>query len=97
MAGKIRVTPEELRRSSRLFKTSSSNTESMLNKLTREVNAMSNAWEGAAQNAFFKEYNELKPSLKKFVQCLSGISQQLDGVAKTMEQTDKQIASKLRR
>ncbi|MBE6049522.1 MAG: WXG100 family type VII secretion target [Clostridium sp.] len=97
MAGKIRVTPEELRRSSRTFKTSASNTKTMLGKLAREVNQMSNAWEGAAQNAFFREFNELKPSLNKFVTVLEGISKQLSDVARTMEDVDKDIASKLRR
>ncbi|WP_143315250.1 WXG100 family type VII secretion target [Clostridium sp. HBUAS56017] len=97
MAGKIRVTPEELRRSSGQFKNGSQSTQQLLNKLTSEVNKMSNAWEGAAHNSFFEKYKSLQPSLKEFVQVLQDISKQLDGVAKTMEDVDKQIASKLKR
>lgn len=97
MAGRIKVTPQELRSSSKLFKTNANNTSAMLKKLTSEVNKLSGAWEGAAQNAFFQQYRELQPSLNKFVSVLEGISNQLSDVATTMENVDRDIATKLRK
>lgn len=97
MAGRIKVTPQELRSSSKLFKTNANNTSAMLKKLTSEVNKLSGAWEGAAQNAFFQQYKELQPSLNKFVSVLEGISGQLSDVATTMENVDRDIATKLRK
>lgn len=97
MASRIRVTPEELKSSSRVFKTNASTTTSMLKKLNSEVNKMKSIWEGQANKEFINQYEQLQPSMKQFVDVLEGISKQLDSVAQTMEQVDREIASKLRR
>jgi WXG100 family type VII secretion target len=94
---RIRVTPEELKSSSRVFKSNANSTTEMLRRLTSEVNKMKSVWEGQANREFINQYEQLQPSMKQFVTVLEGISKQLDDVATTMERVDREIASKLRR
>lgn len=93
---RIRVTPEQLRSSSNVFKQGSSSTQSLISRLNNQVNQLTSTWEGAAHNAFFEKYQSLQPSLKQFVTVLDHISQQLTSVAQTMEETDREIASRMR-
>ncbi|MBB6716651.1 WXG100 family type VII secretion target [Clostridium gasigenes] len=97
MASKITITPEKLEASARKFKRDSDNTKSMLSSLDKEVREMSTLWAGTASKAFADQYNDLKPSMNKFVELLSDINKQLTSVQKTMVDVDRQIASKLRR
>ena len=97
MSTKIRVSPEELRSSSRVFKSNANSTTDMLKRLSSEVNKMKSIWEGQANKEFITQYEQLQPSMKQFVSVLEGISKQLSDVAKTMEDVDRQIASQLRR
>ena len=97
MANNIKISPEEMKNKSRIFNSSANNTQQMISKLNNQINQLRSSWAGAAQNSFIQEYQQLQPSMKKFVQVLNGISKQLSDVATTMQQTDQQIASKLRR
>lgn len=95
MSGKIRITPEEMRGTSRVFKSKSDETQGILKQLDGEISKLEADWEGMAQSAFVSEYNGLKPTLNKFVQLLSEVSTQLNQIASTMETTDSGIASKI--
>jgi WXG100 family type VII secretion target len=97
MAVNIKVSPEQLRSSSRVFKSNASNTTDMLKRLNSEVNKMRSIWEGQANREFINQYEQLQPSMKQFVSVLEGISKQLADVATTMEDVDRKIASQLRR
>jgi WXG100 family type VII secretion target len=96
MAGNIKVTPEQLINSSNLFRAKSQETMQTISKLSQEVDRLSSSWEGAAHSAFFEKFKELKKPLNQFVEVTGAISKQLSDVAKTMQEVDKQIASKLR-
>ena len=97
MASRIRITPQELTSSSRIFMKGSTETTRLLSSLNKEVTKLQSSWEGAAQNTFVQEYRRLEPSLKEFTRVLEGISKQLSEVAATMERVDREIASKLRK
>ncbi|QLY81488.1 WXG100 family type VII secretion target [Clostridium intestinale] len=97
MAGNIKITPQELRASSNKFKSKASEIEGTIRQLDSEVKKLSSSWAGAAQSTFFQTFDQLaKGPMKQFVTVTQQISQQLADVAKTMEEVDKQIASKLK-
>ena len=95
MADRITITPQELRSTASNFRGKSDEIEGILQYLLTEVNNLESTWDGAAQDQFFAQYNELQPSLKQFPEILQGISSQLDAVAQTLEETDSALASQL--
>lgn len=96
MTSKITITPQELRQSSQRFKRGADETNQLLRNLTSEVNNLKSEWQGAAHNAFFEQFNSLKPTLVKFIDVCNGINKQLNDVARTMEEVDREIASKMK-
>lgn len=96
MASRITVTPDQLITSARKFQTGANDTERLLKQLNNEVNNLQSEWQGAAHSAFFEQYKQLQGPLNKFVTVLNEINTQLTGVAKTMEDVDQKIASKMR-
>jgi len=96
MAGAIRITPEELEQSGKVFSSNHDTAEQMLTTLNGEVSRLTESWEGMGQSAFFQQYDSLKPQMVKFTELLMTISGQLNSVAKTMRDTDQAIAQQLR-
>lgn len=95
MADRITITPEELRTSARNFKLKSDEISDTLRFLLNEVHNLESTWDGAAQDQFFAQYNELQTPLNQFPEILQGIASQLEAVAQTLEETDSALASQL--
>ena len=95
MADRITITPQELRTSANNFRTKSEEIVDILKYLMTEVNNLESTWDGAAQDTFFAQYNELQTPLNQFPEILNGIAGQLDGVAQTLEETDSALAAQL--
>ena len=96
MAARITITPEELRTSATLFTTKSGEVTDIISALQGEVNRLESTWDGAAQNQFFQAFQEMAKVLQQFPEVCNGITGQLNTVAQTIEQTDEELASKLR-
>lgn len=95
MADRITITPQELRTSATTFRAKSDEIVSILKELMTEVNNLESTWDGAAQDTFFQQYNDLQTPLNQFPEILEGIAGQLDAVAQTLEETDSALASQL--
>ena len=95
MAERITITPAELRTSANNFRAKSDEITDILKYLLTEVNNLESTWDGAAQDTFFAQYNELQTPLNQFPEILNGIASQLDAVAQTREETDNALASQL--
>lgn len=95
MAERITITPQELRTSATNFKAKADEIVDILKYLMNEVNNLESTWDGAAQDQFFAQYNELQTPLNQFPEILQGIASQLEAVAQTLEETDNALASQL--
>lgn len=95
MAGRIMISPDELRTSSANFKTKAGEISSIIDYLNNEVANLENTWDGAAQDQFFAAYDSSKQTLNQFPEILEGIAMQLEGVAQTLEDTDSALAAQL--
>ncbi|WP_157942924.1 WXG100 family type VII secretion target [Acetivibrio saccincola] len=69
----------------------------VVEQLDREIKSVEGWWEGDSARAFVDEFNSLKPSLDKLVECVHNISMQLDKIAEIKEQSERDIASQLRK
>lgn len=96
MAGRITITPEELRTASSNFATKAGEIREILEYLRSEVNRLESTWEGAAQDQFFMSYEEMAKTMAQFPDVVDGISQQLSSVAQTLEETDQALADSLK-
>ena len=94
-AGRIKLTPEELRELARDFVTRAGETRDLLQLLLDMVTRIGDTWDGAANNKFFGQYTDLQPHMQRFPEALDGIAATLDHVALTLEQTDQELASSM--
>ncbi|MGN6714063.1 WXG100 family type VII secretion target [Anaerocolumna jejuensis DSM 15929] len=98
MAGTIKITPEELRSAAGFLKDKLDAMTSEANQLKARIDTVTSNWEGAAQSAFVAEFTDkMWPVLSKNLpELITGIQGQLNATAKTMEDTDAAIASKIK-
>ena len=96
MAGVIRMSFQEVRGTANQFRTKGEEINGIIGQLAQEVNKLRGSWEGEASTAFESEFSSLKPSMEKFVQLCTQISEQLNSAAQLIEEQDKAIASKMR-
>ncbi len=96
MAGRITVTPEELRRTSNSFNQKAEEINSILSYLRRSVDALTQQWEGSAKDSYFQTYYELDQKMRKFPVVVNGMASRLDLAANKIEETDQKLANALR-
>ncbi|GIP59780.1 WXG100 family type VII secretion target [Paenibacillus woosongensis] len=73
------------------------NAKDLVEQLHREINSVEGWWQGDSAKAFVDEFRQLKPNLDKLVECVENISKNLDKIADIKEQSEKDIASALRK
>lgn len=98
MEGTIRITPEELRSAATYLEQKLSAIKEESEQLKSKLDEIGGNWEGAARTAFFDIFNdEMWPVFnQKLPELITGIEKQLTETARVMEETDSNIASKLR-
>ncbi len=94
---RISFSPEQARGVARSIKNKGDAAKDIINQLDREIKSVEGWWEGESARAFVDEFNSLKPSLDKLVECVHNISMQLDKIAEIKEQSERDIASQLRK
>ena len=95
MAGRIAMTPEELRDAATFLDNSREDINEKINSVESKVNEVADNWEGAAQSTFIDGFtNDMLPLLKSdFPSILEGIAAQLRGAADALESADEEIAN----
>jgi WXG100 family type VII secretion target len=95
MAGRIKLTPEDLRTSAAKYTSGSTSITDVLSTLTTEQGVIRENWEGSAFESFDAQFNELSPKIQQFAELLEQINQQLRSVAQIVERTDADIATQI--
>lgn len=96
MADVIRLTASEVTELSNQFKSASEQTNEMLNHLEKQVYSAAAGWEGEAYNAFVEKFEEVRNQMNSVVEMYSNIDAMLDGVVKTIQETDTGIAGQIK-
>jgi len=93
----IKVTSEELLATSQALSTGADNVDQELTSLRAKVDALIGAqWSGAASASFNELYQEWQRGAAQVQEALQGISQMLDGTARTYQDTEDALAQQLR-
>lgn len=96
MAERILVTPEELREAAEFLMSAKEEIYDKVNDVTKKINEIAANWEGAAQSTFVDNYESIRPTLDtEFPTIIEGLSQQLESVANSIEETDDALASSM--
>ncbi|AOA00455.1 WXG100 family type VII secretion target [Carnobacterium divergens] len=91
----IRLSPEELRTSAQKYTQGSDEIDSLLSNLKSEQENITQNWGGSASEKFSQQFTELSGKVTEFSQLLRDINRQLNEVATAVEETDREIASKI--
>lgn len=92
---RIRVDPGEVRRTAQAFVKASQDSDTAVRNVTQAVQSLENQWEGATKGAFYSQYQEWSGNMKKYVELLQGIGNDLNQIAQTFEDADTEIARQL--
>lgn len=96
MADRITITPSELTAAATAFDTGLDQLNQVLADLDKQVNSLVSSWAGAAETAFIDNYTSVSKKVKEEMgNVCTTVAQQLRGVAKTLEDTDQDLASQL--
>jgi WXG100 family type VII secretion target len=95
VAGRIKLSPDELRVSSEKYRSGSGDISQILTSLTNEQGVIRENWEGSAFESFDNQFNELSPKIREFSELLDQIYAQLQKVAEIIEQTDQDISAQI--
>jgi len=96
MAGQIRLTPEQMRTRSNEVRNQGEIFQDVINKMQNIINELQTEWEGQASRAFYDQFERLRPAFNDMRQLIDDIGTQLNATADSVEQLDKDIASKFR-
>lgn len=92
--GQIRITPEQMRSRANEYRTEADAVGGVITKMDNLLSALESEWEGASARAYSARFAELRPSFVKAQELINEIAASLDTTAMTLEETDKQIASR---
>ncbi|MDR1013756.1 MAG: WXG100 family type VII secretion target [Coriobacteriales bacterium] len=98
MAGRIRITPDDLRRTNKKLATYSTDIGNIARRVNKDLDTLVSSWDGAARDTFLSTYNREYRKLltTQIPELLAGLGKQLAGVADSLEQTDADLASQLK-
>ena len=95
MSNKIVMKPQEMRNLSSKFSRKSGEVKSILNTLNKEVNTLSNFWDGEAKKSFINKFNSDKRKINELSNKLEMISRNLNIISKQIEDLDKILSSRM--
>lgn len=89
------MTPSELEATAAVFKDKADDMRTIVNELTQQVDSLSTGWDGAAQDAFFETYENMKEPMDQFSQVLEQIGDALISLAEITVTTDDELAKQM--
>ncbi|WP_223068046.1 WXG100 family type VII secretion target [Paenibacillus caui] len=93
----LTFSPEQARGVAKSIMSKGNNARDLINQLDREIKSVEGWWQGESAKAFVDEFHQLKPNLDKLVECVHNISNNLTKIAEIKEQSERDIASSLRK
>ncbi len=96
MANQIRITPDQMRERANQYRVEADAVNGVISKMDNLLQLLQGEWEGAASESYSARYQELKPGFLKAEELIREIAMALDSTARTIEETDTNIASQFR-
>lgn len=89
MMSELSITPESLTAAAGEFHTAGDDLLAILKRLDETTGGLQEQWEGAAQQAFFKKYQELRQYMEAFSILLDHISTEMNAMAERYDSADQ--------
>ena len=96
MANQIRITPDQMRTRAAQYRNEADTVNGVISKMDSLLQQLQSEWEGAASESYAGRYQELKPGFVKAEELIREIASALEATARIVEETDVDIANKLR-
>ena len=96
MAGQIRITPDQMRSRAGEYRQQQDQVGEVISRMDSLLSQLQGEWEGSASQAYAERFSELRPDFVKAQELIGEIAQALDATARSLEETDAQIAAQFR-
>ena len=90
----MKISPSELQKASREFKTASLETDEMMSRLESVIKNLEATWEGAGQEAFFQYYQEWHTHIGGISLLLNLTGDELNAIAERYSEADGDLPAK---
>jgi len=92
MAGQIRITPEQMNARANQYRGQADAVNAVIAKMDSLLHMLQGEWEGAASQAYFARFMELRPGFVKAEELIREIAASLDTAAMKLSEADQAIA-----
>lgn len=89
MTGSLRVTPEELSRTSAEFSTKASTVQGITNNMMQIVTGLGSAWRGDANTAYIQKFKGLEDDMTRLYKMIQEHSQDLQEMSTMYSQAEQ--------
>ena len=93
MAGRIAVTPDQLRQQARVYLEARDMVMEMKAKVEAMNNQIAEQWQGGAFESYLQQYQQHATHINQFSDLLVDVNSQLNKYANTVEERDQQDAT----
>lgn len=91
----IKMRPEEMESKAAEFDSRNAEFNDLIARMSAMVEELTSDWDGQASQAFYEQFEELRPSFNKASELVKDIAMQLRNVSAAMQEVDSQIASRI--
>ena len=88
-----KIISDSLNEKGEFFSTKSVEIDRIIEELDEAKVEVMQIWKGSSSNSILRQYEELRPSVSKFVELSQEIGEQLKNIAQTIEEVDIQIVN----
>ena len=97
MANLIKIIPESLKEEAANVRNIKASYSDIISRLNNLVYIMTESWQGEAQQAFTKRYQERQKDIKQLEEFMNQLSKEMDDIASRMQNTDTSLAAKIKK
>jgi WXG100 family type VII secretion target len=91
----IKLSPEQMEMKAQQFMERNEEFTTVVNTMGQMVEELCSDWAGKSSQAFYDQFNGLKPSFEATKELIQSISQQLRDVSQIMQNVDLEISQKM--
>lgn len=91
----IKLSPEQMEQKASDFNARCEDFNQVVNTMSNMVSSLCDEWAGQSSQAFYDQFESLRPSFQATSELITSIAQQLRDVSSAMQSMDQEIASKI--
>ena len=92
----IKMSPEQMQQKAAEFDSRNAEFNELISRMSSMVGELTSEWNGQTSQAFYDQFEELRPSLDRMANLISDIATQLRNISASMQDLDVKMANNIK-